>query len=180
MNIQKFSAVVKYEYKKVVFRWAFLIGTLLFPLLAGGFAVVPALIFSIKGEPTRIAVVDQTGKIAPRLKENLTAEKMREKAQQAAKEQLQAGVVRLQVLEKAAPGDLRDPVGTLVDVASKIEAALDPQAREHPPLNVDEPALQKASSKVVDYSASKCGVDLTVATTPDPTTTTPTPASTSS
>lgn len=89
MNIQKFLAVVKYEYKKVVFRWAFLIGTLLFPLLAAGFAVVPALIFSIKGEPTRIAVVDKTGKIAPRLKANLSAEKMREKAEQAAKEQIQ-------------------------------------------------------------------------------------------
>ncbi len=86
--MQKFLAVVKHEYKKVVFRWAFLIGTLLFPLIATGFSVIPAIIFSIKGEPTRIAVVDRTGKITPRLKENLSAEKMRERSAKAAKEAL--------------------------------------------------------------------------------------------
>ena len=81
--MQKFLAVVRHEYKKIVLKWSFLIGTLLFPLLAVGFAVVPAIIFSIKGEPTRIAVADRTGKIAPRLKANLSAEKMREKADQS-------------------------------------------------------------------------------------------------
>jgi ABC-2 type transport system permease protein len=50
--------------------------------------VVPALIFSIKGEPTRIAVVDPTGKIAPRLRENLSADRMMAKAKKAAAEQL--------------------------------------------------------------------------------------------
>ena len=84
--MEKFLAVVKHEYKKIVLKWTFLIGTLLFPLLAAGFAVVPAIIFSIKGEPTRIAVVDRTGKIAPRLKANLSAEKMQAKAKQAAQD----------------------------------------------------------------------------------------------
>lgn len=84
--MRKFLAVVKHEYKKIVLKWTFLIGTLLFPVLAACFAVVPAIIFSIKGEPTRIAVVDRAGKIAPRLKENLSAEKMRERAEQAARE----------------------------------------------------------------------------------------------
>jgi hypothetical protein len=103
-------------------------------------------------------------------------------ADAAAKDQLQAGVQRLQVLQKAAPGDLRDSVATLVDVASKLEAALDPQARDHPPFDVDQPALQKASSKVVDYAASNCGVDLTIAAAAGPgatTTTAAPPASTS-
>ena len=86
--MQKFLAVVKHEYKKIVLKWTFLIGTLLFPFLAAAFAVVPAIIFSIKGEPTRIAVADRTGKIAPRLRENLSAEKMREKAARAAKDAL--------------------------------------------------------------------------------------------
>ena len=86
--MRKFLAVVKHEYKKIVLKWTFLIGTLLFPLLAACFAVVPAIIFSIKGEPTRIAVVDQAGKIAPRLKENLSAEKMQEKAKQAARDSM--------------------------------------------------------------------------------------------
>ena len=84
--MDKFLAVVKYEYRKIVLKWTFLLGTLLFPIIASGFAIVPAIIFSIKGEPTRIAVVDQTGKIAPRLKANLSAEKMRERATQAARD----------------------------------------------------------------------------------------------
>ena len=73
--MKKFLAVVKHEYKKIVLKWSFLIATLLFPVFAGAFAVVPALIFSIKGEATRIVIVDQTGKIAPRIKENLSNRK---------------------------------------------------------------------------------------------------------
>lgn len=86
--MRKFLAVVKHEYKKIVLKWSFLIGTLLFPIIAAGFAVVPAIIFSIKGEPTRIAVVDATGKITPRLRENLSAEKITAKAKQAAKDSM--------------------------------------------------------------------------------------------
>lgn len=82
--MRKFLAVVKHEYKKIVLKWTFLIGTLLFPLLAAMFAIVPALIFSIQGEPTRIAIVDGSGKIAPRLKENLSSQKLEAKAKQAA------------------------------------------------------------------------------------------------
>ncbi len=86
--MRKFLAIVKHEYKKIVLKWSFIIGTLLFPLIAVGFAVVPAIIFSIKGEPTRIAVVDQSGKLAGRLKENLSAERTSAKVQQAARESL--------------------------------------------------------------------------------------------
>lgn len=84
--MRKFLAIVKHEYKKIVLKWTFLIGTLLLPLIAGAFAVVPMIIFSIKGEPTRIALVDQSGKLSPRLKENLSTEKMKEKAEKAAKQ----------------------------------------------------------------------------------------------
>ncbi len=86
--MRKFIAVVKHEYKKVVYKWSFLIGTLLFPLLAAMFAVVPAIIFSLKGDATRIVVVDQSGKIKDRLKENLSSEKITEKARRAAKESI--------------------------------------------------------------------------------------------
>jgi ABC-2 type transport system permease protein len=86
--MRKFLAVVKHEYKKIVLKWSFIIGTLLFPIIAAGFAVVPALIFSIKGEPTRIAVVDQSGKLSARLKENLSAERMSEKVKQTVDESL--------------------------------------------------------------------------------------------
>ena len=84
--MKKFLAVVKHEYKKIVLKWSFLLATLLFPLLAAGFAIVPALIFSIKGEAARIVIVDPSNKIAPRLKENLSPEKIRAKAKQAAKD----------------------------------------------------------------------------------------------
>ena len=84
--MRKFLAVVKHEYKKVVLRWSFFIGTLLFPIIGAGFAVVPAIIFSLKGEPTRIVIVDVSNKIAPRLKENLSAEAIAAKGEQAVKD----------------------------------------------------------------------------------------------
>jgi ABC-2 type transport system permease protein len=80
----KFLAIVKHEYKKIVYRWTFLIGTLLFPVIGAGFAIVPAIIFSLNGEPTRLVVVDPTGKIAPRLQANLTQERLDEGARIAA------------------------------------------------------------------------------------------------
>jgi ABC-type Na+ efflux pump permease subunit len=84
--MKKFLAVVKHEYKKVVLKWSFLIGTLLLPFLAACFALVPFIIFSLKGEPTRIVIVDPTGKIEPRLKANLSSEKMEARARKAAEE----------------------------------------------------------------------------------------------
>ena len=86
--MRKFLAVVRHEYRKVVMRWTFLIGTLLFPLLGLGFSVIPALIFSIKGEPTRMVIVDRTGKIAPRIKAELSAESVDARIREAAKPQI--------------------------------------------------------------------------------------------
>ncbi|MEO5858018.1 MAG: ABC transporter permease [Pyrinomonadaceae bacterium] len=84
--MRKFLAVVRHEYKKVVLKWSFLIGTLLLPTLAIVFTFVPMIIFSLKGEATRIAVYDPTGNILPRLEKNLSAEKMVEKAKKAAED----------------------------------------------------------------------------------------------
>lgn len=86
--MKKFLAVVKHEYKKVVLKWSFLVGTLLFPVIISIFSFVPALIFSVKGEPTRLAVVDYSGKIEGRLKANLSAEKMSERAKKAAEDSM--------------------------------------------------------------------------------------------
>ncbi|MEO7658837.1 MAG: ABC transporter permease, partial [Pyrinomonadaceae bacterium] len=85
--MRKFLAVVKHEYKKIVYKWTFLVGTLLFPVIGAGFAIVPAIIFSLKGEPTRIVVIDESKKIAPRLKVNLSTERLSERARNAAKDQ---------------------------------------------------------------------------------------------
>lgn len=84
--MRKFLAVVKHEYKKVVLKWSFLIGTLLLPFLAVCFAVVPMIIFSIKGEGSRIAVVDPTGRVLPRLERNLSVDRMVERARKAARD----------------------------------------------------------------------------------------------
>jgi ABC-2 type transport system permease protein len=84
--MRKFLAVVKHEYKKVVLKWSFLVATLLLPLIASMFAIVPAIIFSLKGEPTRIVIVDPSGKIGPRIKENLSADKIAARAEKAARE----------------------------------------------------------------------------------------------
>ncbi|HEX6278383.1 MAG TPA: hypothetical protein VFZ49_00085, partial [Pyrinomonadaceae bacterium] len=86
--MRKFLAIVRHEYKKVVLKWSFLIGTLLLPALALIFTFVPMIIFSLRGEPTRIAVYDPSGKILPRLEKNLSGEKLMEKAKKAAAESL--------------------------------------------------------------------------------------------
>ncbi len=86
--MRKFLAVVKHEYKKIVLKWTFLIGTLLFPVLGAGFAVVPAIIFSLKGEPIRLVVVDTSGTIAARFKENLSSGRLTARARQAATDAL--------------------------------------------------------------------------------------------
>lgn len=86
--MRKFLAVVKYEYKKVVLKWSFLLGTLLLPALALVFTFVPMIIFSMKGDPTRIAVHDPSGKILPRLEKNLSTDRLMEKAKRAAKDSL--------------------------------------------------------------------------------------------
>ena len=84
--MRKFLAVVNHEYKKIVYKWAFLLGTLVFPVIGLAFAIVPAIIFSLKGEPTRIVVVDPSNKILPRLKDNLSATRIAARAEEALKE----------------------------------------------------------------------------------------------
>jgi ABC-2 type transport system permease protein len=88
--MKKFLAVVKHEYKKIVLKWTFLVATLLFPIIAAAFAVVPALIFSIKGDATRIVVVDQQGKLASRIKTNLLKEEKIEQDEDEALKNLTA------------------------------------------------------------------------------------------
>ena len=84
--MRKFLAVVRHEYTKIVYKWTFLIGTLLFPIIGACFAIVPAIIFSLKGEQTRIVVIDPGNQVLPRLKANLSAERIAKKAEEALKE----------------------------------------------------------------------------------------------
>jgi ABC-2 type transport system permease protein len=128
--MRKFWAVVRHEYKKVVLKWSFLIGTLLLPALAVGFAVVPALIFSIKGEPTRVAVFDPTGTIIPRVKANLSKERMDERAKEAAREALGN-------LEGSQEEQIRQASRQLTDSFIFVETESE--------LNVEEARLQLTS-----------------------------------
>lgn len=84
----KFLAVVKHEYKKVVLKWSFLIGTLLFPLIGAMFIIVPGIIFSLQGDPTRLVIVDRNGNVGDRLKQNLAPEKLSERSKKAATESI--------------------------------------------------------------------------------------------
>jgi ABC-2 type transport system permease protein len=66
--MRKFLAVVKREYIQRVRTKFFVVATILGPVLMAAFTVVPAMMFSIKsGGPTRLAIVDQTGKMYERV-----------------------------------------------------------------------------------------------------------------
>jgi len=70
--MRKFLAIVKREYVQRVRAKMFIVSTILLPVVMSLFGIVPALILSINaGGPTRIAVVDQTGKLYRRLEEAL-------------------------------------------------------------------------------------------------------------
>ena len=57
----KLWAIVKREYIERVRTKAFVIGTILGPLVMGGLMVVPMLIARTKSKPLRVAVIDATG-----------------------------------------------------------------------------------------------------------------------
>ncbi len=88
--MKKFLAIVNFEYRKIIFKWSFLVGTFLLPLIFLAFAFVPALIFSMRGEPTRVLVADPSGKIAARLSRELSAERSLEVARQRAADAAEA------------------------------------------------------------------------------------------
>jgi ABC-2 type transport system permease protein len=70
--MKKLLAVIKREYIQRVRTKFFVIATVLGPLVMVGFTIVPALMFSIKaGGPTRVAIIDQTGRMYGRVAREL-------------------------------------------------------------------------------------------------------------
>ena len=70
--MRKFFAVIKREYLQRVRTKFFIVATVLGPVLLALFTVVPVYIASINvGNATRLAVIDQTGKIYDRFREAL-------------------------------------------------------------------------------------------------------------
>src|SRR5713226_9254655 len=76
--MKKFLAVVKREYIQRVRTNFFVVSTILGPVMMAAFTVVPALMFTIKaGGPTRLAIIDQTGKLYERVAKDLVSGKDR-------------------------------------------------------------------------------------------------------
>ena len=79
--MRKFLTVVKREYMQRVRAKMFIVSTVLLPLVASLFGIVPALILSIDaGSPMRLAVVDQTGKMYDHVNQALVGDESREEA----------------------------------------------------------------------------------------------------
>jgi ABC-2 type transport system permease protein len=86
--MRKIWAVVKHEYKKIVLKWTFLIVTFLFPVFIAVLGSIPMIIFSLQGEPTRVAIVDRSGKVRERIEANLSPEKIAARAEKAARDSM--------------------------------------------------------------------------------------------
>ena len=75
----KFLAVVKREYLQRVRAKMFIVSTIVLPLVMSLFGVVPAVILSIDaGEPMRVAVIDETGKMFDHLNRAMITDESRQ------------------------------------------------------------------------------------------------------
>jgi ABC-2 type transport system permease protein len=73
--MKKLLTIIKREYLTRVNSRAFIFSTILGPIVMVAFMVVPVLIAMIEtGEATRLAIVDQTGRIYDRVRESITNE----------------------------------------------------------------------------------------------------------
>ena len=65
--------IIKREYKESVFKKSFIISTLLTPILLIGMGTIPSLLLMMDSdEQTVISVLDESGYVAPQLKDSLT------------------------------------------------------------------------------------------------------------
>ena len=86
--MRKFLAVAKREYFKIVWAKAFILSTLLAPVFMLAVTFVPMLMFSIKGNAVRLAVVGDNSRFYNRFQENLSSEKQGEKLKEKAQESI--------------------------------------------------------------------------------------------
>ncbi len=86
--MRKFLAVAKREYFKIVWAKAFILSTLLAPVFMLAVTFVPLLMFSIKGNAVRIAVVGDNPRFYNRFRDNLSSEKQNEKLKEKASESI--------------------------------------------------------------------------------------------
>src|SRR4051794_39717009 len=69
--MKKFLTVVRREYVQRVRAKMFIVSTILLPAVLSLFGIVPAIILSIRTPPMRVAVVDQTGRMYPEVRQAL-------------------------------------------------------------------------------------------------------------
>jgi ABC-2 type transport system permease protein len=81
--MKKFLTVVRREYIQRVRAKMFIVSTVLLPAVMSLFIAVPAIIVSIKTPPMRVAVVDQTGRMYPQLRQALFGDESQQDAQNA-------------------------------------------------------------------------------------------------
>lgn len=132
--MKKFLAVVKREYATRVKTKMFIIGTILLPVMMLGFPLLVGFLFSIKaGDATRLAVVDQSGKVydkfSERLKSGKPSEEEKERAQNPAEQMNKSQAERAKDTAKAFAASFNvervDLNGRSVDVVrNELEARL--------------------------------------------------------
>ena len=116
--MKKLFAVVKREYVQRVRTKFFVIATILGPVLMGAFTVVPALMFGMKsGGPTRVVIIDQTGKLYSRVARELQTGRERPSKRETPRPPLQPAV---------GPGASREQIkqaGRMTEASFVIEEA---------------------------------------------------------
>jgi len=116
--MKKLFAVVKREYVQRVRTKFFVIATILGPVLMGAFTVVPALMFGMKsGGPTRVVIIDQTGKLYARVARELQTGRERPSKRETPRPPLQPAV---------GPGASREQIkqaGRMTEASFVIEEA---------------------------------------------------------
>ncbi|HEX8722494.1 MAG TPA: ABC transporter permease [Pyrinomonadaceae bacterium] len=138
--MRKFLAVVRREYVQRVRSRMFLVVTLGGPVMFALFTVVPVLLAGIKaGGPTRVAVLDETGRLFERVRDSVDArrgdgdeeeEDRPDEAEAARRSTEQGARARLEQASKAAAqGYVFERVETEGRAAEELRAGLDERVR---------------------------------------------------
>jgi ABC-2 type transport system permease protein len=104
----KLWAIVKREYVERVRTKAFVIGTLLAPLLMGAMTIVPVMVARQSGKPLRVAVLDRSGRLGPAVENALRTARFDGKIRFELRPGGDASGMREAALKEAVLGDQLD------------------------------------------------------------------------
>src|SRR5262249_15265938 len=152
-RLVKMLAVFKREYFQVVRKKSFLILTVLMPFLLGGLMIIPAAL-AVKGmQGRRVAVVDQTGALAPAIDEERHREDSPGRAPLPISPRARSAAPLGLALEYVPAA--REPETTLRETLARLRAtsARDPQVLDGV-VAVPADALSNPKSRVTYYTRS--------------------------